>query len=313
MKAAVIRAFDAAPEYLEFEEPAPRSREETLVTVLAAGLHHLTRARATGQHYSNVSEPPLIPGVDGVGRDADGKLRYFVLGETRFGSMAERTVIERDHSIVLPRDADPVTIAAAMNPAMGAWLALRCRYPFKKRSKVLVLGATGNSGSLAVQIARYLGAAQVIAAGRDEARLARAKGLGATEVVKLSNPALGALAREVDVVLDFIWGEITHEVMHQLVVQRAHRGRALTWIQIGSIAGQTAPVPAAVLRAANFQVIGSGLGSVPGRQIVKELPSLVRLLKKGVFRIDAKAVPLRDVERAWTESSNTAERVVFTP
>jgi NADPH:quinone reductase-like Zn-dependent oxidoreductase len=313
MKAAVIRSFDAAPKYEDFAAPEPRGREEARVSVLAAGLHRLTRGRATGSHYSTAVEPPLVPGVDGVGRDERGKLRYFVLGETRFGSMAERTVIELDHSIVLPRGCDPVTVAAAMNPAMGAWLALRCRYPFKRRQKVLILGATGNSGSLGVQIARHLGASQIIAAGRDEQRLARTRELGATDAVPISDPKLGWIAREVDVVLDFVWGESTGPIMHQLVSQRPDRSRRLTWIEIGSTAGETAPVPSAPLRAANFQIIGSGFGSVSGREIVKELPALVKELAKGTFRIDAKAVPLRDVESAWGDASSTAERIVLTP
>jgi NADPH:quinone reductase-like Zn-dependent oxidoreductase len=313
MKAAVITSFDAPPRYEDFVDPEPKGREETLVDVLAAGLHHLTFARATGKHYTNTSTLPLVPGVDGVGRDAQGKLRYFVLGDTRFGSMADRTVVELDRSMVLPRDCNPVTVAAAMNPAMGAWLALRCRVPFKKKQRILVLGATGNAGSMAVQIARHLGASQVIAAGRDEQRLAEMPELGATEIVPLSDAKLGSLARDVDIVLDFVWGESAALAMERVITERADRSRLLTWIEIGSVAGQTAPVPAAMLRAANLQILGSGIGSVPGREIVKELPALVKEIARGTLRISAKAVPLRDVERAWTEASRSAARVVLTP
>jgi NADPH:quinone reductase-like Zn-dependent oxidoreductase len=313
MKAAVITSFDQPPCYDDFADPVANGREEMLVDVLAVGLHHLTRSKAQGTHYSGTVTLPLVPGVDGVGRGTDGKLRYFVVDGTHSGSLADKTVIEIDHSIVLPRDSDPIAVAAAMNPAMGPWLALRCRVPFQKRQNVLILGATGNAGNMAVQVARHLGAAQIIAAGRDEQRLAKLPALGATHVVKLGDPRLGQLAREVDVVLDFVWGDGTGRAIEQLVTERADRSRPLTWIEIGSLGGQTAAIPSAALRASRLQIVGSGLGSVPGREIVKELPSLVKEIARGTFRIDAKAVPLRDVEQAWTESARSSERVVLTP
>jgi len=312
MKAAVLSSFEKPPHYGDFAEPAPKSREEMQVVVLAAGLHHLTRAKAQGRHYSGVGALPLVPGIDGVGRGPDGKLRYFVV-DGNHGSMADKTVIEVDHSIVLPASSDPIAVAAAMNPAMGSWLALRCRVPFPKRQNVLILGATGNAGTMAVQVARYLGAKQIIAAGRDEARLAKLPALGATDTVKLGDARLGQLAREVDVVLDFIWGESSAKAIELLVSARADRSRPLTWIEIGSVAGQTAAIPSAALRASRLQIVGSGLGSVPGREIVKELPALVKEITRGTFRIDARAVPLRDVEQAWTETGHGSERIVLTP
>ncbi len=312
MKAALITSFDAPPCYSDVAEPTPRGREEMLVDVLAVGLHHLTRAKANGSHYSSPRALPLVPGVDGVGRGPDGKLRYFVVDSERTGSLADKTVIEADHSIVLPRDSDPISMAAAMNPAMGSWLALRCRVPFRKRQKVLILGATGSSGGMAVQIARHLGASQIIAVGRNEQRLAQLPALGATEVVKLGDPRLGHLARDVDVVLDFIWGDGSARAIEMLVTERADRSRPLTWIEIGSLGGNTAPVPSAMLRASRLQIVGSGLGSVPGREIVKELPSLAKELAQGTFSIQARAMPLHDVQRAWLESAS-AERIVLTP
>ena len=313
MKAAIISAFDHPPHYGEFPEPVAEGGEQMLVEVLAVGLHHLTRSKAQGTHYSSTASAlPLVPGIDGVGRGSDGRLRYFVVDGSRSGTLAERTVIEVDHSIVLPSDCDPVTVAAAMNPAMGPWLALRCRVPFPKRQNVLILGATGNAGSMAVQVARHLGASQIIAAGRDEQRLAKLPALGATSIVKLGDPKLGQLAREVDFVLDFVWGESTARAMELLIMERADRTRPLTWIEIGSIAGQTAAIPSAALRASRLQIVGSGLGSVPGREIVKELPSLVKEITRGTLRIDAKAVPLRDVQRVWS-NTDANERIVLTP
>jgi NADPH:quinone reductase-like Zn-dependent oxidoreductase len=312
MKAAVITSFDHPPRYSDIADPVPDGTDELLVDVLAAGLHHVTRGRASGAHYSNDDGLPLIPGIDGVGRGADGKLRYFVQGPGLAGSMAEKTVIERGRSVELPEACDPVTIAAAMNPAMAAWLALRCRVPFRAGQKVLILGATGSSGSMAVQIARHLGAAQVIAAGRDERKLDRLPELGASEIVPLGDGRLGELARDVDVVLDFVWGEAAVRSMEAVLRRRTDRSLPLTWIHIGSMAGDAAAIPGMFLRAANFNIVGSGLGSVPVDAILAELPALANEIAAGTFRIDALAVPLADVERAWTDAPGGG-RIVFTP
>lgn len=131
--------------------------------------------------------------------------------------------------------------------------------------------------------------------------------------MSLEDARLGDVARDVDFVLDFVWGESTARVMELVLRARIDRGRPLTWIEIGSVGGQTAPIPAAILRAANIQLVGSGIGSVPGRAIVKELPTLVREIACGALRIDAKATPLREVERTWQEAANERERVVFLP
>lgn len=313
MKAAVITSFDKSPRYADFAEPVSQGPGEMLVDVLAVGLHHLTRGRASAAHYSSAGALPLVAGVDGVGRDSDGKLRYFVQGPAQMGTMADKTVIEVDHSIEIPHDCDPVVVAAAMNPGMSAWLALRCRVPFQKGQKVLILGATGSSGSMAVQIARYLGAGQIIAAGRDERKLARLPALGATETVSLGDPRLGALASEVDVVLDYVWGEGSVRLMEMLLKQRPDRSKLLTWIQIGSMGGQVAAIPGAFLRSANFQIVGSGHGSVSMHDIFSELPTLVREIASGRLRIDAKAIPLSQVEQVWAESAQASERIVLVP
>jgi NADPH:quinone reductase-like Zn-dependent oxidoreductase len=160
-----------------------------VIDVIAAGLHPRVLSQADGSHYTSTGELPLVPGIDGVGRGADGLLRYFVLPDTTMGAMAEQTVIDACRSIVLPEDSDAIAVAAAMNPAMSSWVALRRRVEFQAGQNVLVLGATGNAGRMAVQIANLFGANQIIAAGRDADRLAGLPALGATDTVLVDGDA----------------------------------------------------------------------------------------------------------------------------
>lgn len=309
MKAAIVTDFSKPPQYGDFPEPAANARDELVVDVLAAGLHPVVRSRANGSHYTDVGALPLVPGIDAVVRDPKGKLRYVVVDDGAIGTMAERTVIDVDRSIVLPDRADPVLIAAAMNPAMSSWVALRRRIELHKGERVLVLGATGNAGRLAVQVAKRLGAAQVIAAGRDTALLAEVEALGADRTLTYDQLAEAA---DVDVVIDYVWGEIAAAGMVAMLTARPDRGKQLTWIEIGAMAGPTAPIPSAALRSARLQIVGSGIGSVPGHDFLKELPKLAEAIAKGEFEIRTKAVPLAQVQEAWADTA-TRERIVLVP
>lgn len=313
MHAAIVRSFDKPPEFGEFPVPTARGQNEVLVEVLASGLHRRVRSQADGSHYTSTGDLPLVPGVDGVGRLPDGTLRYFALDDTTAGAMAEQTVIDLRRSFELPKNADPVLMAAAMNPAMSAWVALRRRINFQDGQTVLVLGATGSSGQLAVQIAKRLGAGRVIAAGRDPQKLAALPALGADAVLRLDHsPGIGDMASEVDVVVDYLWGQPTSDAMRAIAANRADRARALSWIEIGSVAGPDAAIPSAALRALTLQIVGSGQGSVPSAAMLAELPALADEIASGALHLDVRAVPLADVASAWRDAES-AERIVLTP
>ncbi|WP_432824317.1 quinone oxidoreductase family protein [Dactylosporangium sp. CA-092794] len=188
MHAAVVRSFGTPPRYESFPAPEPAADHEILVDVLAVGLHPRVRSSADGSHYTSDGTLPLVPGIDAVGRTAAGDLLYFVAPDTAIGTMAERAVVDRRRAVPLPHDTDPVAVAAAMNPGMSSWVALRRRIAVQPGAEILVLGATGNAGQLAVQIAKLLGAKRVVAAGRDPSRLALLKDLGADDVLELPAP-----------------------------------------------------------------------------------------------------------------------------
>src|SRR5579862_1098157 len=129
MNAAVVTSFEEPPHYQRFEVPHPHGAEEALVDVLAVGLHPRTRSGAAGSHYTSTGTLPMIPGIDGVGRRPDGTKIYFVSDDDVLGTMADKAVASVQRSIELPDDVDDAKVAAALNPAMSSWVALRRRVP----------------------------------------------------------------------------------------------------------------------------------------------------------------------------------------
>jgi NADPH:quinone reductase-like Zn-dependent oxidoreductase len=334
MNAAVVTSFDEPPHYQPYTLPDPardaeasdaeasdaEASEQIEVEVLAAGLHPRVRTGARGAHYSSTGTLPMVPGVDAVGRKADGTLVYFVADDAALGTMAERALVDPRRAVELPADADVAKIAAAMNPAMSSWVALRRRVALEPGQSVLVLGATGNAGGMAIQIARLLGAGQVIAAGRDPERLAATQALGADITVRLDDdePAgtaddLAAAAAEVDIVIDYLWGAPAQLAIPALLTARADRSRALDWVQIGAIAGPTLELPSAALRSANLRIQGSGQGSVSPRAYRAELPSLVEAIDAGTIAVRVREAPLADVEQVWLTPEVPGERTVLIP
>lgn len=178
---------------------------------------------------------------------------------------------------------------------------------------MLVLGATGNAGRMAVEIAKHLGAGHVIAAGRDTERLAALAGLGADVTVSLGDAALGDVAADVDIVIDYLWGAPTEHAIRAVLTRRRDRSRPLDWIQIGSVAGPDIALPSAALRGANLRMLGSGQGSVSAAAIVAELPALAAEITAGRLTVDATPVPLSAVEAAWDAPAAPGERIVFEP
>jgi NADPH:quinone reductase-like Zn-dependent oxidoreductase len=319
MRAAVVTSLDEPPHYLEVAVPTPSSDDHSLVEVLAVGLHPRVRSGAAGRHYTSTGVLPMIPGVDGVARLADGSRVYFATDDDLPGPMAERTVIDLRRTVPLPDDVDELQVAAAMNPAMSAWVAMRCRIPIEAGKSVFVLGATGNAGTMAVRVAKLLGARHVVGAGRDRDRLHALLDVGADDVVCLTEDAqatataLAEAAADVDVVLDYLWGPPAHQAMLAIVTARSDRSHALDWIQIGAVAGATMELPSVALRAANLRILGTGQGSVSSRAYLAELPSLIEEISTGTIQIAPRTVALRDVEAAWSCSEVPGERIVIVP
>jgi NADPH:quinone reductase-like Zn-dependent oxidoreductase len=318
VKAAVVTKFGETPRYTDAPEPKSQTPDEVVVDVVASALSPRTRSQAAGTHYTSTDDLPLIPGVDGVGRTPGGELIYFLLPDTNQGAMAERTAVDVRRSVRLPKDADPIKIAAVMNPAMASWVALRRRIGFQAGQRVLILGATGNAGRLAVQVAQRLGASGIIAAGRGAERMRDLGALGASRIVELDDDPdavtdhFADAGKDVDVVVDFLWGEPTANALRAIVPNRSDDSQRLTWIEVGSVAGLESPIPSAALRATNLHLVGSGQGSVDTSDIRTEIGALATEIHVGTFDAAARVVPLSEVEAAWDDTSST-DRLVITP
>ena len=320
MNAVVVQSFDAAPRYTSFEDPTA-GEGETLVTVTAAGLHNVVKALARGTHYGSSGKLPFIPGVDGVGKLADGNSVYFGASHFPFGSFAERSVTSSTLSLPLPNGLDDATAAGIANPGMSSWVALKFRAQFAPGESVLILGATGVAGQLSVQIAKRLGARRVIAAGRNPQALEKLKSLGADAVISLEqnhDALVSAFRREiaesgVNVVLDYLWGAPAEAVLGAISQKGlSHASSRIRFVQIGESAGRTITLPAATLRSSGLELLGSGFGSASMKQIFDALAEFFSTAATEPFQIEIKTASLREAESLW----NTAEqgvRLVFRP
>ncbi len=314
MNAALVESYDEPPHYRSVPEPRAEVGRE-VVDVLAVGVHPAARSVAAGRHYTSSGVLPVLPGVDAVVRRADGSLAFVIAPST--GTLAERLVIDPARAVPVPTGADPAVIAATMNPALSSWVVLRARVPFEAGQSVLVLGATGNAGSMAVKVARYLGAGRVIAAGRNRERLDGLLAQGADEVVALTPDedataaALAAAAADVDVVLDYVWGPPAELAMRAVLGARTDHTQLLDWVHIGGTGGPAITLEGAGLRSSALRISGSGFGSVAPERA--HLPELAAAIASGAMAVRPRRVPLADVEDEWAHVDAPGERTVIVP
>jgi NADPH:quinone reductase-like Zn-dependent oxidoreductase len=317
MNAAVVESAQSAPQYKTFEDPIPQTGE-SLVRVLAAGLHPVVKSRAKGSHYTSGGQYPLIPGLDGVGLLDDGRRVFFAAAHPPFGSFAELSVT-RPQTVFPLADSIPSEVAAALgNPAMSSWGALTYRAKFQPGQSVLILGATGVAGQLAVQIAKRRGAKRVIACGRSPHALEKTKAHGADATISLGlsrEQLLAAVQSEInngiDVVLDYVWGQ-PGEVTLEAIARRDNETVPLRYVQIGTMAGRTIPLDGAVLRSNAVELVGSGFGSVALQDLLTSIADFFAEAARQPFEIAVRTLPLREITSAWDEPEGHS-RFVFVP
>jgi len=317
MKAALVTGPGQTPIYGDFPDPVP-SAGESLVTVTASALSRLAVGRASGSHYSASGAYPMVVGVDGVGKLEDGRRVYFVLPRAPYGSMSERTVVKASQCIFLPEGLGDVLAAGIANPGMSCWGALKERGKLQAGETVLINGATGTAGRLAIQVAKYMGAKKVIATGLNPESLRGLTALGADITVPLveDGAALEDAFKEqfskgVDVVVDYVWGPSAEHLL-AAAAKAGTQGRHIRYVHVGTLSGiENIKLPGTTLRSLPLEIMGSGIGSVSWENIVKDIGELLNTTVGAGFNIETKSVPLPEVEAAW--ASNTGmPRTVFT-
>ncbi|WP_432837799.1 quinone oxidoreductase family protein [Dactylosporangium sp. CA-092794] len=318
MRAAVVNNPEMPPVCAEFADPEPLPGREPL-TLVGAGVHNVVRGIAAGRHYRSANRYPMVPGIDAVARTSDGRLVYTAFAQVPWGTMAERMATPL--GLDLPAGADPLAVAAGINPGASGWIVLADRRKeVGALGTVLVLGATGMSGGMAVQSALALGAERVIATGRDPEALDRLRGFGATTVsIAGAGPdtlatALGAAVAEAPpaLVLDYLWGPVAEAALAAFGTDSKPDDNTpgIAYVQIGSLAGDTAAVPAPLLRSRRIRLTGSGAGSFTKEQMIAVIPDVMAHLADGSLEAPYTAYPLSRVEQAWAHQGRTRAVVV---
>jgi NADPH:quinone reductase-like Zn-dependent oxidoreductase len=318
MKAAIVSQAGQAPAYGDFAAPAP-APGVSVIRVAASAISHVARSRASGAHYSaDGGSLPFVAGVDGAGLDEGGRRVYFILPEAPHGAMAERCLVDSRRCIGLPDGLGDIEAAALAIPGMSSWAAFVERAHLRAGETVLINGATGASGRLAIQIAKHLGAKKVIATGRNRAAFDELRALGADVTLALTDDrdamakTLEAeFAQGVDVVLDYVWGPSAQA----LIVAAAKAGPeavAIRYVQIGAISGADITLPGAALRSSALQLMGSGIGSIPQPRILASIRAVLEAAPAAGFRINARTMPLAQVAQAW-DAGDAQSRIVLVP
>jgi len=323
MKAAVIAGPGQTPVYTDFSEPVAGAGEER-ITVCASALSHFSKSRSAGSHYSSEQVFPAVAGADGVGRTADGRRVYFALPEAPYGALGEVCVVRAERCVAVPDEVDDVMAAAIANPGMSAWAGLVERARLQPGETVLVHGATGTAGRIAVQLAKYLGAAKVIATGRNIEELEEVKGLGADVVIpfrlddahpegakELERALVEQFEGGIDVVIDYLWGESAKAVI-VAIAKGVEDARPVRFVHVGGMSGEgSIELPGAALRSSAIVLMGSGVKSVPMSVLLDSVWQIYAAVAPAGLKIATKAVPLAAIASHWEDGAGKP-RLVFT-
>jgi NADPH:quinone reductase-like Zn-dependent oxidoreductase len=322
MKAGIVTEAGKPPIFGEFGDPVASEGTE-VITVSASALSQFSKSRSSGSHYSSDGVFPSVAGADGVGRTTDGRRVYFVLPETPYGALAERSLVRPKQCVPIPDSLDDNTAAAIANPGMSAWASLVERAHLQPGETVLVNGATGTAGRLAVQLAKYQGASKVIATARNESELKELAALGADVAIAFtldSSQPLGVneyeraliaeFGRGVDIVIDYLWGESAKAVI-VAIAKGVDNGKPVRFVHVGGASGEgSIELPGAALRSSAIQLMGSGVKSVPFPKLLESIRKVFDAVVPADLRIAIKTIPLAAIEESWDAPGKP--RIVFT-
>jgi len=310
MRAAILREYDATPELGEFDAPTAGGGS-VAADVLAAGLNPVDLRKAAGA-FALTPKPPLpsVAGWEGVARLDDGRRVYFDTPVPPHGALAERTLLDPGELFDVPDGVDDGVAVALGIAGLAGWLALEWSAKLRAGETVLVLGASGTVGQVAVQAARLLGAGRIVAAGRSREGLERAEALGADAVVALGDDLEDELREAsgggIDVVVDPLWGE-------PAVAALKVANRFARHVALGQSAGPQATISSLDVRTKSLSIVGHTNYAVPLEDRRAAYERMAALAAGGELSVDYERVALDDVAAAWERlrSGPGAKLVVF--
>jgi NADPH:quinone reductase-like Zn-dependent oxidoreductase len=320
MKAAIVFEKGGIPQYADFPDPIVNNDNEALIFVKAASIKHLDRARASGKHYSteNKEHRSTIVGSDGVGLLESGSKVYFF---SKKGTVAEKAVADKKMIVPIPEGLSFVIAAALPNAVMGSAMGLKFKTNLKQGETVLINGATGITGKVALQIAKLYGAKKVIATGRNEEALRSLLELGADEIISLNvsdedfKQKIKTIHQEtpIDVIVDYIWGHSVEMLLSALKGDGtfSHKTRL---VSVGGMSGDTIQLSSQILRGTDIQISGSGLGSWTQDEmkllLSEIIPQMFQAAVNGKLKMDTETVHLKDIETVWESEISNRKRLI---
>ena len=322
MKAAVMFQPGELPQYTDFPEPVVSNENEVLVTVKAVAIKHFDKGQASGSHYSSGTkqENGRVVGGDGVCLLADGT-RVYGMGIT--GMLAEKALIEKSRIVPVPDGVSDAIAAALPNAVFGAAMGLKFKAKILQGDIVLINGATGFTGRVAVQIAKYYGAKKIIATGRNQQSLQELLVLGADDIITVNQDDEQFISRlkqihndtPIDVIIDYLWGHTAEMILSCLKGNGSFTNR-IRYVSVGSMGGDVIQLSAANLRSVDIQLTGSGLGAWSKDEVRQAfttiLPEMFALAAAGKLTVDTVEVALSDIAGLWNLDVPGGQRLVVT-
>lgn len=320
MKAAVVYKKGELPKYAEFAEPIPQNENQILLSVKAVAITNLDKGKASGKHYSseNQNESGFVVGSDCVGLLENGT-RVYARGIT--GTMAEKTIIDKNIFVPLPEGISDTTAAAMPNAVAGSAMALKFRAEMKPGETVLINGAAGFTGLMAIQIAKHYGAKRIIVTARNEKMFQSLIELGADEIISLRQDDETIIKKlkeihlntPIDIVLDYLWGH-SAELILSAFKGNGSFSHKVRYVNIGSMAGDSIQLSAGLLRSVDLQLSGSGLGSWSKDEVKllfsEILPEMFLLAAQNKLKVNIETLVLPDVEKMWNAEVFDGKRLV---
>jgi len=322
MKAAVMFKNGGLPEYTDFPEPKVTNDNEVLVTVKAVAIKHFDKGQASGRHYSSdvMADKGRIVGSDGTCLSANGTRVY---GMGIKGMLAEKALIDKKRIVLIPDGVSDIEAAALPNAVFGAAMALKFKANIQPGDVVLINGATGFTGRVAVQIAKHYGAKKIIATGRNEQSLQDLLLLGANEIISVNQSDERFISQinrvhnttPIDIIIDYLWGHTAEMILGCLKGDGSFTN-PVSYVSVGSMGGDLIQFSAANLRSVNIQLSGSGLGAWSKDEVqhmfMDILPKMFQLAAANKLIVDTIEVKLSDIAKLWDCDVPRGQRLVVT-